>query len=122
MWVGAGEGPHACGMSGSARVGCQAQPSPSLHGTWLLQASQPPVCLQNPSPLAALLFQALCINEAVLRLQSAPLINERCLELQKGGGSGGATSRKAAAVAGTGGERDTAAPQRRVGSLNCCLW
>ena len=61
-------------------------------------------------------MQALCINDDVLRLQSASLINERCLELQKPGTGG---SKKAAAVAGGsggGGGADATAvgPQRKV--------
>ncbi|PSC69979.1 putative ATP-dependent RNA helicase DDX11 [Micractinium conductrix] len=54
--------------------------------------------------------KALCINEAVLRLQSAPLINERCLDLQKPGSGGGSGGTKAAAVAGG----DAVGPQRKA--------
>jgi hypothetical protein len=63
-------------------------------------------------------MQALCINDDVLRLQSASLINERCLELQK---PGSGRSKKAAAVAG-GGPGNVAAvgPQHKV-CTRCCL-
>lgn len=44
----------------------------------------PPSSPRHHLLAALLLLQALCINEAVLRLGSPALINERCLELQRG--------------------------------------
>ena len=125
---------------GSPKVGGSAV-QPGSTGEELRDAGEPAACCchtalawrhcqaAGASPSALLLLpgrcshacmQALCINDDVLRLQSASLINERCLELQKPGTSGG--SKKAAAVAAGIGGGDAAAvgPQRKVCAVCRC--
>lgn len=71
--------------------------------------------------------RALCINDAVLQLGSASLINERCLELQKPATSSGAKKKQAAGAGkdeggdGHGDHDNTAAVgrRRRVATKRC---